>query len=149
MTRPIQRVYLVVWWFDRLGGMERHVTEMALAIARAGIEVIIFSELPVPRSNAYGRTLRSAGIRIMAPGQIRALARRVEKARIWTTARGVRHVDRIVYRLLHRDSPINEVQTKAQEVVDQRGDYNLLTRQIMRSLAEHALEWPPDVIHLH
>src|SRR5262249_52729099 len=72
--RPLNRVYLVVWWFDELGGMERHVTEMAHALTRAGVEVIVFSELRVPRSNAYGRSLRSAGIKVVAPGRILAFA---------------------------------------------------------------------------
>ena len=150
-SKSVRRVYLVVWWFDRLGGMERHVTEIALSLARTGIEIILFSELPLLRSNAYGRTLRSAGIRVVAPGQLRGMARQLEIGR-YRTGRALHHLEQLTYRARRQVSTPRadrDVLTFAQQAVHERGDYNLLTRHILRALARHAQQSPPDVIHVH
>ena len=64
------RVFLVVWWFDKIGGMERHVTALACALAARGHRVTVFTEMPLPPSNSYARQLRAAGIPIVVPGVI-------------------------------------------------------------------------------
>ncbi len=56
------RVVLVVWGFERFGGMEQHVLQLALALHRAGVSVSVVSEMPVPRSSYYARALRAAGV---------------------------------------------------------------------------------------
>ena len=33
----VRRVWMVVWWLDRIGGMERHVTELACALRCSAI----------------------------------------------------------------------------------------------------------------
>lgn len=63
------RIFLVVWWFDALGGMERHVTALACALAARGHSVHLFTEKPLPRANPYARQLRQANIPIASPGR--------------------------------------------------------------------------------
>lgn len=68
--RGIRRVLLVSWWLDRLGGMERHIAELAGALIRAGVDVEYLSEMPLPSTNVYRRRLESLGVRIHAPGRL-------------------------------------------------------------------------------
>ncbi len=75
-------VYFVVWWFDRFGGMERHVTDIAKALARTGVRVSVFSETPLARSNQYASELRQAGISVFAPHRIAyALTEQLQRSR--------------------------------------------------------------------
>ena len=60
-------VILAVWWLDRFGGMERHVTELACALRRAGHRVLVVSQMPLRRPNPYARQLREAGIPLHCP----------------------------------------------------------------------------------
>ncbi len=61
------RVLLVVWGFQTMGGMEKHVCALALGLKRAGIQVTVLSETPLPRRNRYGLELRARGIPVIAP----------------------------------------------------------------------------------
>ncbi len=72
MTIP-RRVFLVVWWFDRFGGMERHVADLALALDTQGVKVTVFCERPLPRDNRYAARLRAAGVQVAAPSAVAAL----------------------------------------------------------------------------
>ncbi len=62
-----QRVFLVSWWFAKFGGAERHFTELACSLARRGVDVRVFSESPIPRSNQYRRQLAEANIPLWMP----------------------------------------------------------------------------------
>ncbi len=57
-------IVLVVWYLDRFGGMERHVTELACTLRRSGRDVSLVSQMPLRRSNPYARQLRAAAIPI-------------------------------------------------------------------------------------
>ena len=58
-------VWLVVWWLDRFGGMERHVTELACALRRAGLKVTVFSIMPRRTPNPFARQLKREGVRLI------------------------------------------------------------------------------------
>ena len=47
----MKRVLLIVWGFERFGGMEQHVLQLSCALQRAGVEVAVLSEMPVASSN--------------------------------------------------------------------------------------------------
>jgi glycosyltransferase involved in cell wall biosynthesis len=61
----VKRILLVVWGFEAFGGMEQHVLQLACGLQRAGVDVTVLSEMPVTRSNFYGRSLREAGVRLL------------------------------------------------------------------------------------
>lgn len=63
----IRRVFLVQWWFAEAGGMEQHAANLASALGRSGIEVVVFSQMPLGRGSHYGRQLREAGVKVIAP----------------------------------------------------------------------------------
>ena len=56
---------LIVWHLDRLGGMERHVTDLAIALHRTGRRVSVFVETPLTEPNEYAAQLRHAGIPVL------------------------------------------------------------------------------------
>lgn len=60
----VKRVVLVSWWLDSLGGMERHITETACALVRAGVVVDYLSEMPLAESNVYRQQLERGGVRV-------------------------------------------------------------------------------------
>ncbi len=83
----MNRVLLVVWGFDRFGGMERHVTELAMGLRRVGVEVLVFSETPVRRSNLYARQLRAATIPLFAAPWLVWIANGLHLATRWPRSR--------------------------------------------------------------
>ncbi|MCC6928128.1 MAG: glycosyltransferase [Gemmatimonadaceae bacterium] len=76
----IQRVFLVSWWMDTLGGMERHICELACALVRSGVRVDYFSEMPLPPGNAYRSQMERLGVRVHAPSARRARANEWRRA---------------------------------------------------------------------
>ena len=72
-----QRVFQVVWSFERFGGLERHLTELALALAERGTEVLVFTETAADPQNAYVQRLRTAGITVSGATAAAAIAERV------------------------------------------------------------------------
>ena len=129
--RPVGRVFLVTWWFDQLGGMERHLVELACALKRAGVDVMVFSELPVPADNQYRRQLAAEGVPLVSSSH--ALERRNACRRVLCRVPLVR-------RLVLRQS-----NTGTGELT--RGD---LLSQNMIDVMEGSLNaGRPDVIHVH
>lgn len=63
----IRRIFLVTWWFADAGGMEQHTVNLASALARREIEVVVFSQVPISRGSHYSRRLRDAGVRVISP----------------------------------------------------------------------------------
>ena len=121
MTPPIQRVYLVAWWFAPSGGMERHLTDLALALTRRRVEVVVFSQLPLPLSSIYARELGAAGIAIIAPGWFAgALLRAEERNSTWRTVLSMARAGR-----------------------------SLSTTLPLQALCRSADDAPPDIVHVH
>ena len=77
VTRQPTRVFQVVWSFERFGGLERHLVELSLALARHGTEVLVFTEIAADPDNAYIRRLRAAGITVSGAGGAAALTDRL------------------------------------------------------------------------
>lgn len=63
----IRKVYLVLWWFADAGGMEQHVVNLGRALVRQGVEVEVFSQMPVHRRSHYLHQLREAKIPLHSP----------------------------------------------------------------------------------
>ena len=68
-TNPpsIRRVFIVTWWLGDFGGAEQMIADEAIALSDEGVDVTIFSEMPVHASNQYAARLVRAGVRIDAP----------------------------------------------------------------------------------
>ena len=148
---PVRCVWLVVWWFARAGGLERHITDVALALNRRGVEVRVFSEMPVSPTNVYVRELRQAGIVVDASPQWLGLIDRIGK---WNW----RHLRSLLQRLL---TALHRVRCTVEKRLDGHGwtereteilgkhSFNPLTRHLLRSLSTCSASSAPDVIHLH
>ncbi len=134
MTLP--NVYLVVWWFDRFGGMERHVTDIAIALRRSGSGVTVFSESPIAPSNRYLKELQAAGIRVHAPGKAAQWLARMERWRLYRLITGLDRTPKVGWvgmedeYLRHQHSPP-------------------FTRVLLRTMEREAQRSAPDVVHVH
>lgn len=127
--RDVRRVFLVSWWMDRIGGMERHIAELATSLQRRGVEVSYFSEMPLPRDNAYRQRMEAGRVRVHAP------PRALEWANRWR-----RKACQVPWlnRLLGGASPSDPFT---------QGD--LLSQWLIRAMAHEAPDAPPDVVHVH
>ena len=78
---------LIVWHLDRLGGMERHVTELAIALHRTGRRVTVFVETPLAEPNDYAAQLRQAGIAVLVQPPLSFAFHTLARARwnLWMT----------------------------------------------------------------
>jgi len=140
-------VFMAVWWFADSGGMERHVTDLAVALARQGVHVIVLSELHAPRSNQYVRELREAGVRILAPGWLLGQADRVGTWKLGKLRDVLERLQRMVHRL-RRGVERAEWTPDDEEILGSHS-FHPLTRFAMRGLARAASASRPDAIHLH
>ena len=135
VTTP-SSVYFVVWWFDRFGGMERHVTDIAVAMRRRGVRVTVFSETPIPPSNGYLSELRKAGVRVIAPGKLSDLIARLER---WPPYRLLAGVDRL--------PEVGWVGMEDEYLRHQHSSPS--TRWLLGAMERHARRSPPDIVHVH
>lgn len=119
-----QRVALVAWGFEPFGGMERHITELALALQERGHEVEVFLETPAPSSNAYVARLRRHGVSVSGAGVLAGLLDRLGRLPLG----GARQAITAPMRSRHAHP---------------------VTRDLFRRLAAAAAERAPDVIHVH
>ena len=78
---------LIVWHLDRLGGMERHVTELAIALARTGKGVTVFVETPLVEPNEYAAQLRETGVPVVVQPAVSFAFHKIARARwnLWLT----------------------------------------------------------------
>ncbi len=86
--RPL-RVFQVVWAFQQFGGLEHHLAELALALARRGDDVLVFTEAPVAPDNAYAQRLRAAGISVSGASPFATAAFRLGElplGKLWRVA---------------------------------------------------------------
>jgi len=61
----MNRIAIIVWHLDRLGGMERHIASLATALHNDGRAVAVFVEMPLDADNAYAAELRQAGVEVI------------------------------------------------------------------------------------
>lgn len=128
----IQRVFLVSWWMDTLGGMERHLCELAGALVRSGVRVDYFSEMPFPPSNMYRQQMERDGVRVHAPSE------RLARANEWRRA-FYRHP--VARRLMA---------WRRYEGLERFTEGDLLGAKLVRSMDRVADNGgKPDVVHVH
>lgn len=121
---PAKRIFLVAWGFEPFGGMERHVTELALALQARGHDVRVFLEAAVPASNAYRRRLTRHGVPVSSAGLVAALLDRLGRLPLG----GARQALTAPIRSRHAHP---------------------VTRDLFRRLAAALADRAPDVIHVH
>lgn len=119
-----QRIALVAWGFEPFGGMERHITELALALQARGHAVQVFLETPAPASNAYVARLRRHGVPVSGAGVIAGLLDRVGRLRLGAARQAI-------------TAPIRSRHAHP------------VTRDLFRRLAAAFADHTPDVIHVH
>ncbi|HEX9014350.1 MAG TPA: hypothetical protein VF813_12560, partial [Anaerolineaceae bacterium] len=61
------RIFLVISYFDRVGGSEEQLALLAVRLAQLGHQVVVFTRLPVERSNQYAGRILQEHIRVAAP----------------------------------------------------------------------------------
>ncbi len=119
-----QRIAFVAWGFEPFGGMERHITELALALRARGHDVQVFLETPAPASNAYVARLRQHGVSVSGAGILAGLLDRLGRLPLG----GARQAITAPMRSRHAHP---------------------VTRDLFRRMATAAAERTPDVIHVH
>lgn len=123
----MRRVYLVSWWYADFGGMERHITELAKSLRNRGVEVTVFSEMPVRRDNQYRREISGAGIGFCAPHTPAGLVR------WWQT----------------RFSTTRSATPDPGGIVSQAMGGSVLAKLLKINLTRRLKRETPDVVHVH
>jgi len=145
-VKPVRRVLLVVWWFDAFGGMERHVTELALALAAQGVDVGVASEMPLPAGNRYRRQLAQGGVRVISPPAIAGWIGRLS-ARVTGRARRLGRAGQAA--LLRLSRRIGTTPPSDADVLLAYAGGNPLTARFLRRLRRECRDRRPDVLHVH
>lgn len=158
----VKRVALVSWWLDSLGGMERHIAEIACAFVRAGVAVDYLSESPLDELNVYRKQMENAGVRVSA-----AMPVPTPKSRIKDSLQqvGLLPVTRAVWRAAKRlvkSTPHSELPTQVASVAadnapvdvaaatDPADNYLSVNRPFITALEElFQGENAPDILHVH
>ena len=127
----LRHVYLVTWGLADLGGMERHMTELAKSLRNRHIGVTVFCEMPVSRSNQYRQELRRAGIPLVAP-----------------------HIPKWLVRWWQRRFPASPANATNQtpsgkDLMSRAMGPSLLARLLRFTLERHVKRTPPELIHVH
>nr|UXE46192.1 D-inositol 3-phosphate glycosyltransferase [uncultured bacterium] len=144
MNRLPGRVFMIVWWLNDFGGMERHLVELAIALRRRGIEVRIFSENPVPRGNQYRLRLAHEAIPLWAPILPRWLVNMLrEPSR--TGVPGAIH--KVVCGYMNRRADQATRRTGFETANDPR--HGALAAAMRLAMEREAEQGCPDVIHVH
>lgn len=122
-ARP-QRILQVAWGFEPFGGMERHVTELSLALVARGHSVALFLETPAPAANAYLRRLRRGGVPVSGAGVVAGFLDRLGKL------------------------PLGRARATLSAPIRSRHSHPV-TRDLFRRLADAVERARPDVLHVH
>jgi glycosyltransferase involved in cell wall biosynthesis len=119
-----QRIAFVAWGFEPFGGMERHITELALALRSRGHEVQVFLETPAPATNSYVARLQRHGVSVSGAGVLAGFLDRLGRLNLG----GARQAITAPIRSRHAHP---------------------VTRDLFRRLAAAFADRAPDVIHVH
>lgn len=157
-----RRVFQVAWGFERFGGLERHLTELSLAQAAHGTEVLVFTETGADPSNAYVQQLRRAGIMVSGASAAASLAERLGRLPLGPA----REIIGAALRLRRAGAsavqqPQAPLRTALSATAD-RTDGNETVARILASRYHHPVtvdlfarldaaiaEGRPDVVHVH
>ncbi|MBM3320625.1 MAG: glycosyltransferase family 4 protein [Candidatus Eisenbacteria bacterium] len=147
----IRRVFLAQWWFADAGGMEQHTANLASALKRKGIEVVVFSQMPMRRGSHYGRQLRREGIRVVAPpGWLRGAAlskqaRKTVRRALWGLLSPLIAAERLSWKVRGYPGSKRDMVDVVNEIVF--CDYS---RRLARGMLDrHQRRRPADLIHVH
>ncbi|CAN5567053.1 hypothetical protein BH09GEM1_BH09GEM1_37840 [soil metagenome] len=144
-----KRVFLVVWGFEGFGGLEHHLAELALALAKRGDEVLVFSEAPLTRGNAYVRRLRAAGINITGASPIAGLAHHLGGLHLGPVWRVAVRVLRVTRWVRAKFAPRDRAVSPGEERIIAARGYHPVTADLFRRLDEAVADGAPDVVHVH
>lgn len=128
----VRHVYLVTWGLADLGGMERHMTELAKSLRNRDISVTVFCEMPVSRSNQYRQELRQAGIPFVAP--------HIPK---WLVKWWQRRFPAPAANATSAPAPLGK------DLMSRAMGPSLLARLLRFTLDRHVKRTRPDVVHVH
>lgn len=143
------RVFQVVWGFDQFGGLEHHLTELTLAFARRGTEVLVFSEVPVSGSNAYVRRLREAGIAVSGAGLAAGAANAVGQLPLTPVWSGAARIMAGLRAFGERLPSTDRATPHEVEAVLAQRLYHPVTQDLFARLDAAADVASPDVVHVH
>ncbi len=147
----IRRVYLVQWWFAEAGGMEQHVANLGCALVRHGIDVVVFSQMPVPRGSCYARQLKAAGIPVIGPpvwtfrfAHNKEFRRRIRRV-LWALLSPLIFTQRLWWKVFGYPGARRDMVDRVSDVV-----YLDYSRVLLKKLIDvRRLFFPPDVMHVH
>lgn len=143
------RIFQIVWDFERFGGLEHHLAELAVAQAARGGDVRVFTEAPLSRGNAYVQRLRDAGIPVSGASPVAAMAHRMGSMRlgpIWRAA--VLSLRTLRWLRAHLVRGSHLAWKSSEEIIADRG-FHPVTADLFRRLDAAVAEGAPDVVHVH
>ncbi len=144
-----ERVYLVTLWFADFGGLENHLTELALALRRRGTAVWVFSEAPVPLRNQYRQKLEAAGIPFWSPRLPAGLTHALWRHRGSWLYRALSRFQRYIFRREHPHDDDLAASATLSASLDQALEGGILNSWLRRAMEKLAAQEPPDVVHVH
>lgn len=118
------RILQVAWGFEAFGGMERHVTELALALHARGHSVHLLLETPASTRNTYITRVRQAGVTVSGAGVVAGLLDRLGQLPRGRARQAI-------------SAPLRSRHAHP------------VTRDLFRRLAAVVEQSRPDVIHVH
>src|SRR5579871_5639078 len=144
----VRRIYLATLWLAEFGGMECHLTELALALHRSGINVHVFIETPVPRRNQYRLKLKAAGISVWSPKVPVWVSRALRHLRKSGLYRSFSRFQNLVFDRWSRKSAGQPV-TGTTGLPDQMLGAGMASAWLRRAMETRAPRERPDVVHIH
>lgn len=151
----IRRVSLMLWWFADSGGMEQHVVNLARALVERGVEVTVFSQMPLPRKSVYAGRLEKAGVRIFAPPPWTRILVRLKPYRkpirgaLFTLFLPLILVERAWWKLRGYPGPHRDMWDRAHEIADEITYVNHMRAHARRTVDREQDRRPADLVHVH
>ena len=140
-----RRVLIAAWWLDAIGGMERYLTELALALKEQNVDVVVAVEMPVSHHNQYRMALERGGIPLLTPPAPAAWSTRLG-AKAGPRIRGTaRLVQSTMLRLQKRSGALSS--SDADLLISSAGS-SVLSARFLRTLRRECNRSRPDVIHV-
>jgi glycosyltransferase involved in cell wall biosynthesis len=147
----VRRVFLAQWWFADAGGMEQHTANLACALKDAGIDVVVFTQMPMRRGSPYGRQLREARIRVVGPPPwlrgtaLSKGARKAIRRVLWVIFSPLILAERLSWRIRGYPGDRRDMVDVVSDIV--YCDYS--RRLARRSLDREQRRRPADLVHVH